>query len=152
MPEVYGLSVKDQEKCYNTPWIVGDHVNGFGWIALCGTRETFMGEIKKAKRLVLLNAVVPFDGLVVMGKEHYEVVQEVLRVRKPDVCFIGHPQTAEVVSDLAGYVIKCERGTYTPRAGDVAIVVRLTKRLPRGVSEVEVKPEDLEYWVVWYVE
>jgi len=152
MPKTYGLSIKDQEKCYKMPWIVGDHVSGFGWIAFCGRPEAFMADINKAKRLVLLNVVVPFDGLVVMGKEHHEVVQEVLKVRKPDACYIGHPQTAEVVSDLAGYTIKCERGTYTPMVGDVAIVVRLTKRLPRGVSEVEVKPEDLEYWIVWYVE
>jgi hypothetical protein len=59
--------------------------------------------------------------------------------------YIRHESTIRVLSKLLNVELKPNTGLYTYKDGDILIIVTL-KKPPRG-QEVEVKSEDLEYFV-----
>ena len=102
------------------------------------------------ERVVLLNAMVPANEMMAaMMKTDLQNAVNIIKQAKEVVSYIGHKSTAELLARLSGREIPVNRGEYVPQSGDLAIVVRLTKRL-QSPGDVEVKPEDLEFWLIRY--
>jgi hypothetical protein len=105
------------------------------------------------KRIVFLNAVVPSTGFVFMKPVDPRILAEFLKELHgvPHESYVGHPATASALTKLLGVDVPANRAEYTPRQGDLAVVARLKSRPPIG-ADVEVRPEDLQYYLVWYLE
>jgi len=110
------------------------------------------------KRVVLLNAVVPkHNGIVGMYKlplkhEYTEVLGMMLRKAQEEkklLSYIGHESTAKLLSKLFNINIQVNRDMYEPRKNDLAIVIRLKKRLPKTM-DIDVSIDDLEIWMIIY--
>jgi hypothetical protein len=110
-----------------------------------------------ATRVIFLNAMVPPAGPMYLLVEPAAptaaagLVAEILRHGRPYASFVGHGSTAAALSKLFGVDIPTNRGEYTPRSGDLAVVARLKSRPPIG-ADVEVHEEDLQFLLVWYLE
>ncbi|MGC9084499.1 MAG: STIV orfB116 family protein [Anaerolineae bacterium] len=104
-------------------------------------------------RIVFLNAVIPGTGFVFMKPVSLEILTKFLRELGdvPHESFVGHPATASVLAKALGIDVPANRGEYVPRAGDLAVVARLKSRPPIG-ADVEVREEDLQFLLVWYLE
>jgi len=105
-------------------------------------------------RLVLLNALVPPTKptfMLVVPIQLYEAV-EIAKAAvgrgTPIESYIGHESTAKALTAAFGVEVPMNRAMYEPMAGDVAIVARVRGR-PK--AELEVKPEDLEFLLVYYL-
>ena len=134
-----------------------------GWNVYTGKTDDVA---KAARRLVLLNAVVPYDGFMHLQRVDIDTAAAIVAAAKqrgvPILSFIGHPATAEVLSKVLGIEVSVNRGMYKPapsaqnrktlqREYDVALVFRLKKRLAKPQDVASVKPDDLEVWLVWYL-
>jgi len=77
------------------------------------------------------------DGLQIMVKTvPIEAVQQRL-TREPWCSIIGHADTAAVVSNQLGFIVRHDRKSINLMDGDVLYVAQLTGgRLPEGVSEL----------------
>jgi len=111
---------------------------------------------ERVDRLVLLNAVVTHSeksAILVTKPISIEEARELVKLAEKIESYIGHEATAKVLTELLGVNIQANRGEYTPREGDVAIVVRLKRRLEKPEDVKNVKPEDLSILVVhyWYI-
>lgn len=112
--------------------------------------------LKGAKRLVLLNAVVPPESgmMAVTAVEPADVAAlaaEARRLRLPVASYVGHSSTAAALAELTGFPVAVNRASYMPEPGDLGIAARLKNR-PRTAADIEVRgPEDLKYYVVWYL-
>jgi hypothetical protein len=104
------------------------------------------------EKIILLNAVVPpkSDGFVSFRYISTEEAIRLIREAKEVVSYVGHPSTAYILSQLSGKDIQVNRGEYIPTSGDVAIVVRLKKRLEKP-GEAQVTIGDLEFLLVKYL-
>jgi len=71
---------------------------------------------------------------------------------KEIMSFIGHEATAQLLTTLLSVGVPVNRAMYDPRPGDIAIVVKLKKRLEKPDDVKNVKPEDLEFILVEYHE
>ena len=60
--------------------------------------------------------------------------------------FIRHPSTVKVISEMLGLQLEPANGLYEYEEGDIVVAVTL-KKPPRG-REVEVKPEDLDVYII----
>jgi len=67
--------------------------------------------------------------------KHSEVVEN----------YIRHESTVKLLSKLLGIDLKPSSGLYEYRSGDILLIVTLKK--PARGQEVEVKIEDLEYYI-----
>jgi hypothetical protein len=109
--------------------------------------------IDEAKRVAMLNAL-PLNAI------QREVINikcvrftDILTLRdlaitlreKPLINYIRHESTVKLLSSILGVELKPSSDLYKYEWGDALVVVTL-KRPIRG-QEVEVKPEDLEYFV-----
>jgi hypothetical protein len=105
-----------------------------------------------ANKVVLLNALVPADEPAIMvtvpvtTKEVVKLVSEAQKIES----YIGHEATAKLLSQLFGKEIPMNRAMYKPNNNDLAIVVRLRKRLEKPEDMKNVKLEDLEFLLVRY--
>ena len=109
----------------------------------------------RIKRLVLLNAVVPprKPMLITVAPVSIEDVKRILAVAKtavPIESYIGHESTAQLLSQLLSVNIPVNRAEYSPEVGDLAVVVRLKRRLPAPQDVKNITVEDLEFYVVNY--
>ncbi|MGC9052142.1 STIV orfB116 family protein, partial [Pyrobaculum sp.] len=130
-------------------------MSGFygGWGAAYATREVLVKDVMqsvKDRALVVLNAVVPREGLMFITRIDTDVAIELLKDAPLIKSFIGHEATAKLLSELAGREVQFNRGIYQPKPGDVALVVRLRTRPSSDVKDVA--PDDLEFSIVWYLE
>jgi len=110
------------------------------------------------KRIVFLNALplnaFPIDEgeevLFSIAKESYVslrgLIKDHARAGIPVECYIRHPSTVHVINKLFNLNLKPSSELYSYREGDKIIVVSLKKPI-RG-KEVEVKPEDIEFYIV----
>ena len=109
-------------------------------------------------RVVFLNAL-PLNAfsisegeevLLRVAKESYESIRGLVKDHAeagiPMECYIRHSSTVELLNKLLGLNLKPSSGLYGYREGDKIIVVTLKKPI-RG-EEVEVKPEDIEFYIV----
>jgi hypothetical protein len=130
-------------------------MSGFygGWVVATARRDVFIRDVihdVADKPLYLLNAVVPMEGLLFVSRIDTDVAVEILKQVNKIESYIGHEATARLLSQLSGREIQFNRGQYTPKRGDVALVVRLRSRTSGDVKDL--KAEDLEYLIIWYLE
>jgi hypothetical protein len=128
-----------------------------GWVAEAGnighcvySEETILWERPK---IILLNAVVTrSDRPTIMVTMPASVgdVKALIKVAEKIESYIGHEATAKLLSALLGMEIPTNRAMYIPEKGDIAVVVRLKKRLERPEDVKNVRPEDVEFLVVNY--
>lgn len=111
------------------------------------------------KRVILLNAIVPGHEMVVgmwklpLTHEYIKLMGLVLRKAQEQgklLSYIGHQSTAKLVSRVFGINVTVNRGMYEPRSRDLAVVVRLKKRLPRSMDVQEIDVNDIEVWLIMY--
>jgi hypothetical protein len=141
-------------KKYLVPGFVSDP-SGFygGWVVATVGRDVFIRDVTRDiadKPLYILNAVVPREGLLFISRVDVDVATEILKQVNRIESYIGHEATAKLLSQLSGREIQFNRAQYTPKRGDVALVVRLKTRPAADVKDLKV--EDLEFLVVWYLE
>jgi hypothetical protein len=82
-------------------------------------------------KIIFLNALVTSSKipLVLRTKPvNLEEVKELVE-DKEIVSFIGHEATASLLTQLLSVNVPFNRATYDPKPGDVAVVVRLKRRL-----------------------
>jgi len=58
---------------------------------------------------------------------------------------IGHTATAEILTDLTGYIVPVNRIEYRQEIGDTAIVFKLRGRAPEGVILTREQIEEIGY-------
>jgi len=107
---------------------------------------------KKIERLILLNApVLPRRAMVIVSEPTtIENVRALVRVAEKIYSYIGHESTAQLLTQLLEREVPVNRGEYEPAKGDIAVVVRLKRRLQSPQDLKEVKPEDLEFHIISY--
>jgi hypothetical protein len=128
-----------------------------GWIYGVGTGECVYGEDTlewmRLPRVVLLNAVVTRSdrpAIIVSKPVSLEEVRELVGNASEVVSYIGHEATAKLLSTLLGVEVPVSRAMYVPQRSDVAVVVRLKKRLEKPEDVKNVRPEDIEFLTVNY--
>jgi hypothetical protein len=139
---------------YLVPTFSVDH-SGFygGWSAAWATEQVLLHDVLRSVKdrpLYLLNAIVPMEGLMFVTRVDLPLVAEILKRVQNIKSFIGHEATAKLLSEISGREIAYNRGMYQPARGDVAMVARLKTRVAGDIKEI--RPEDLEYLIVWYLE
>jgi hypothetical protein len=106
------------------------------------------------RRVIFLNALIPptSEGFIYVNPVQPQVLKKFLEDLRevPYESFIGHPATASLLTKMMGISITTNRGEYTPKCGDLAIVARLKSRPPVG-ADMEVRPEDIQLLLVWYL-
>jgi hypothetical protein len=110
-------------------------------------------EEARKRRVVLLNAfVLPKKPMIVITMpSNPENARAIVRWAEGRVeSFIGHESTAKLLSEILGVEVPVNRGEYEPQASDIAIVVRLRRRLATPQDVKEIKLEDLEFHIVHY--
>jgi hypothetical protein len=110
-------------------------------------------EMKGDGKVMLLNALVTSSRVPMTLRTRPISVEEVrvLITTREIVSFIGHEATAQLLTTLFNTSIPANRGMYDPKPGEVAIVVRLKKRLEKPEDVKNVKPEDIEFILVEYL-
>jgi len=108
----------------------------------------------KLDKLVLLNAMVPASNahsIIVTRPATIDEARELVRAAESIESYIGHEATANLLTSVFGVQVPVNRGMYVPSAGDIALVVRLKKRLASPQQDVNVTENDLEFLIVNYV-
>jgi len=106
-------------------------------------------------RLVLLNALVPpaSPSFMFVQKITAETAKKIVSIvdRERIRSYIGHEATAKLVSELLQIKVTANREMYKPEWYDVAIVVRLKKRLAKPEDIKNVTLDDVEFLLVHYL-
>lgn len=91
----------------------------------------------------LLNSPV----LAVPGLYDYKDadVAEIALFAVDTVSAIGHPGTAEVMTQVLGFEVKANRAYITLNPGDMALVFQITERLPEGKVLTAEELKELKY-------
>jgi hypothetical protein len=114
--------------------------------------ETVLWE--KLKKVVLLNAVVTRSdkpAIIVTMPASVDDVKALVKIAERVESYIGHDSTAKLLSKVLGIDVAVNRAMYTPEMGDIAVVVKLKKRLEKPEDIKNVRAEDVEFLVVNYV-
>jgi hypothetical protein len=114
--------------------------------------ELFPIEKYRFERAVLLNAfVIPKKPMVIVTMPtNVENIKLIVQKAKTIQSYIGHESTAQLLSQILGIPVPVNRSEYEPKVGDIAIVVRLRKRLQTPQDLKDINLEDLEFHVVNY--
>jgi len=104
------------------------------------------------QKIVFLNALITSSKMPMTLKTRPVTLKEVRELVKGREIesFIGHEATASLLTRLLGVSVPTNRGMYDPRPGDVAIVVRLKRRLEKPEDIKDVKESDVEFILVEY--
>jgi hypothetical protein len=104
-------------------------------------------------RVMLLNALVTSSKVPMTLRTRPISIEEAksLVSAREVVSFIGHEATAQLLTALFNVPVPVNRGMYDPKPNEVAIVVRLRKRLEKPDDVKGVKPEDIEFILVEYL-
>lgn len=105
-------------------------------------------------KVVLLNALITSSRIPLLLGTRPATLDEVKRLveNREIESYIGHEATAKLLTTLLEKEILMNRAMYDPKPGDVAIVVRLKKRLEKPEDVKNVRPEDVEFILVEYSE
>jgi hypothetical protein len=79
-----------------------------------------------------------------------EEAKEIVKKAEKVESYIGHEATAKLLSQLFGREIPVSRAMYTPKNCDMAITVRLKKRLEKPEDVKNVTVNDVEFLLVRY--
>ena len=118
------------------------------WIAKYQVTEKSVIE-----KIILLNALVPIsEKSAIMISTPITVDEAKMLVNRAQSLesYIGHEVTAKLLSQIFGKEISVNRGMYTPENYDMAVVVRLKKRLEKPEDVKSIKPDDIELLLVRY--
>jgi hypothetical protein len=127
--------------------------SGDGYSCLIFIVRQLLEEKDTIEKVILLNALVPVSdkpAIVASVPTTVENAKELVRRAKVIESYIGHEATAKLLTQLFGVEIPVSRAMYTPRNKDLAVVVRLKKRLEKPEDVKNVKPEDIELLLVKY--
>jgi hypothetical protein len=106
----------------------------------------------QTQKIIFLNALVTSSRLPLTLKTRpisLEEVKELVRDRDV-ISFVGHEATAQLLSTFKN--VPMNRAMYDPQPGDVAIVVRLKKRLEKPEDVKNISINDVEFILVEYHE
>jgi hypothetical protein len=106
------------------------------------------------KKIIFLNALVTSSRTPMTLRTSpvsLEEVRELVKGREI-VSYIGHEATASLLTRLLGVSVPMNRSMYDPRPGDIAVVVRLKKRLEKPEDVQNVSESDVEFILVEYHE
>jgi hypothetical protein len=109
--------------------------------------------MKKDGKVMLLNALITSSRVPMILRTRpmsVEEVRELISTREV-VSYIGHEATAQLLTTIFNVSVPTNRGIYDPKPGEIAIVVRLKKRLEKPDDVKNVKPEDIEFILVEYL-
>jgi hypothetical protein len=117
--------------------------------------------VSDSKRVVFLNALplnavhrevvnikcVKLSDIILARHEFSEILSELkAMIREREIVnYIRHESTVKLLSNILGVELKPSSDLYKYKCGDALVVVTLNK--PQRGQEVEVKEEDLEYFV-----
>lgn len=125
--------------------------SGFYW----GWQPCYL--TKYPKRVVLLNALVPADQVIInVRRIDVATAIEIIKNAEEVISYIGHKSTADLLSQLTGRPIPVNRGEWAPTAdygeNEFAVIVRLKRRQQTpGGGDAQVVLEDLEFMAATYV-
>jgi len=103
-------------------------------------------------KIIFLNALVTSSKIPLVLRTKpvsIEEVKSVIRDREI-VSFIGHEATAALLTQLLSVNVPFNRSAYDPKPGDVAVIVRLKKRLEKPEDVKNVTVNDIEFILVEY--
>jgi len=112
-----------------------------------------ISEDSNVGKVILLNALVPYtDDVSIMLVIPITVEEAKKLIERATVIesFIGHESTAKLLSQLFEREIQTNRGMYKPKDNDLAIVVRLKKRLEKPEDVKNITTNDIELLLVRY--
>ena len=105
------------------------------------------------EKVILLNSLVPDStksAIVISIPVTVEEARELIRRAEKVESYIGHEATAKLLSLLFEREIPMNRAMYVPEKYDLAIVVRLKKRLEKPEDVKNVTEKDIELLLVRY--
>lgn len=141
---------------YEVPAVI-DKLVGQRTVSLVISKSVSIRHIvESAERIVVLSSPIAYPGFATHAvriplKTFAELVELAKKYEIPVVSYHGHQATLDVVNRLAGTTLVANRGEYVPENGDVAVAIRLRKRLERPEDVKDVKPEDIEVILLQYV-
>ena len=105
------------------------------------------------EKIVLLNALVPVSNspaIMISTPITVEEARELIRKAGKIESYIGHEATAKLLTQLFEKEIQMSRAMYVPQNNDLAIIVRLKKRLEKPEDVKNVTEKDIEFLLVRY--
>jgi len=105
------------------------------------------------EKIALLNALVPASdkpAIVISTPITVEEAKELVKKAQRIESYIGHESTAKLLTQIFEREIPMSRAMYKPSNNDLAVIVRLKKRLEKPEDVKNVKPEDVEFLLVRY--
>jgi hypothetical protein len=105
-------------------------------------------------KVVLLNALVTSSRTPLTLKTKPVSIEEVKAIiaNKEIISYIGHEATAQLLSLIFNRTVPTNRSMYDPRPGDLAVVVKLRKRLEKPEDVKNLTVNDIEFILVEYHE
>lgn len=87
-------------------------------------------ELLTRKELVILSTTLGFAGFAavsypISNKEAIELLKNARKL----YCYHGHQPTLDVINQIVGTDLKASRVMYVPKDGEVALAIKLNKRL-----------------------
>ena len=115
--------------------------------------KSLLDEKDTIEKIIFLNALVPNSTeptIMITLPTSMENVKELVWKAKVIESYIGHESTAKLLSQFFEKEIPTSRAMYQPRNGDLAIVVRLKKRLEKPEDVKNITEKDIELLLVRY--
>jgi hypothetical protein len=108
------------------------------------------------RKIIFLNALVTSSKMPMTLKTRpvsLNIVREIIREKEIEIeSYIGHEATANLLSSLLNISVPTNRSMYDPKPNDVAVIVRLKKRLEKPEDVKNVTENDIEFILVEYHE
>jgi len=106
------------------------------------------------EKIIFLNALVTSSKIPMTLKTKPITLDEVRKLlnNKEIESYIGHEATANLLSSLLNRDIPTNRAMYDPKPNDVAVIVRLKKRLEKPEDVKNITLNDIEFILVEYHE
>ncbi len=106
------------------------------------------------RKIIFLNALITSSRMPMTLKTKpvsLNMVKEIIKDKEIE-SYIGHEATANLLSSLLNINVPTNRSMYDPKPNDVAVIIRLKKRLEKPEDVKNVSPNDIEFILVEYHE